>query len=466
MQQEYFLTESPKEKSDIGDEAIFKFVFPARVETIENLEDIDSDRLYFLTDSIPQKSSTENESINKEETPNELVLLDDYEAAFNKLGQNNNFNSFNYINYVQTNFDSDNNVAPSFMKNILKENNCFSPVENEKKEVIIKIEEPSKKEKYTNKNIEKSKKKKKEKKKTEQDYKNSQQTKKVKRGPYKKKSKIIQETNTEDKCFPFTTGKGEIISGIHQDLIISVENSNLEMESESLESNTEFNNNKEIQEGDVEKNANNITTNDLGIWKFTTKKYFIASNGKKKMIKKKRKFKPDDIRKKIKARFHKSIKNIINENLKKAGAKVLFDFIPQSFIGNVSKKINNSVLNYTYKDILSNSFSELIKSDSVKVDSIKFERNKSVLKYLEENPKISKLSGFDIVKNMKYKDLLRIYFLSSQFENSVVQLKNENESYEYIQEYIYRAKTYLRFFSNYKNNADDRSNKTFTQEEN
>ena len=70
------------------------------------------------------------------------------------------------------------------------------------------------------------------------------------------------------------------------------------------------------------------------------------------MIKKKRKFKPDDIRKKIKARFHKSIKNIINENLKKAGAKVLFDFIPQSFIGNVSKKINNSVLNYTYKDIL------------------------------------------------------------------------------------------------------------------
>lgn len=34
-------------------------------------------------------------------------------------------------------------------------------------------------------------------------------------------------------------------------------------------------------------------------------------------MKKKRKYKPDDIRKKIKARFHKLIKNIINENLKK-----------------------------------------------------------------------------------------------------------------------------------------------------
>lgn len=37
----------------------------------------------------------------------------------------------------------------------------------------------------------------------------------------------------------------------------------------------------------------------------------------KKKKKKKRKYKPDDIRKKIKVRFHKQIKNIINENLKR-----------------------------------------------------------------------------------------------------------------------------------------------------
>lgn len=67
-----------------------------------------------------------------------------------------------------------------------------------------------------------------------------------------------------------------------------------------------------------------------------TKKYFISSNGKKRRVKNKRNYKPDDIRKKImeiNARFHKTIKNIINENLiKKVGSKELFDFIPQSFI--------------------------------------------------------------------------------------------------------------------------------------
>ena len=49
----------------------------------------------------------------------------------------------------------------------------------------------------------------------------------------------------------------------------------------------------------------------------------------------KRKYKPDDIRKKIKARFHKSIKTIINENLKKAGSKYFFSFLPQIFISSI-----------------------------------------------------------------------------------------------------------------------------------
>ena len=52
----------------------------------------------------------------------------------------------------------------------------------------------------------------------------------------------------------------------------------------------------------------------------------------------KRKYKPDDIRKKIKARFHKAIKNIINENLKKAGSKYYFSFLPQIFISSISRK--------------------------------------------------------------------------------------------------------------------------------
>ena len=60
---------------------------------------------------------------------------------------------------------------------------------------------------------------------------------------------------------------------------------------------------------------------DNFILKFTTKKYFLAPNDKKKRVKIKRKFKTDNIRKKIRAQFHKELKNIINENLKKLNQK-------------------------------------------------------------------------------------------------------------------------------------------------
>lgn len=459
MQQEYYFVESPEEKSQLEDNAMLKFIFPQKIENFDNIEDIDIERLYFVKDSIPQKSSTQNESVHKEESLNELVLLDDYEAAFNKLGNNDNFNYFNFIN---TNYDSDNNGTPCFIKNIVMENNCFCPIENEKQELIIKIDETSKKEKISNQKSSKIKKHRSDKPKVNKDYKNLKTSKnKMKRGPYKKKNKIIQEVNTEDKCFPFTKGKGFINSGVSIELNTANLNYNIETSSENI-SNTELNNKEILEDSDIKNEDsnehNNAVNNDLGIWKFTTKKYFIASNGKKKRVKKKRKFKPDDIRKKIKARFHKTIKNIINENLKKAGAKELFDFIPQSFIGNVSKKVNNLVLDYTYKEILSSDFSDISKIGFVKVDNIKLERNKRVLKYLEENPDISKRSGFDIVKNMKYKELLRFYFTSFQFENSLNLLKEENECYDYIQEYIYRAKTYIRFFSDYVPNEENKNN--------
>ena len=198
--------------------------------------------------------------------------------------------------------------------------------------------------------------------------------------------------------------------------------------------------------------------NDNMLFRFTTKKYFINSNGKKRRIKKKRKYKSDDIRKKIKSRFHKTFKNIINNNLKKAGSKKLFDFLPQCFIGNVSKKTNFYCLELTFKEILLTDFiSEYSdKYPNKNVDYKKYEKNKEVIQYLEKHPEISKKSGFDIIKNKKYKDLLNIYFNSSEFEDSVFRLKNENETNDYIQEYVLKAKNYVKFYSNYgKNKSRD-----------
>ena len=154
------------------------------------------------------------------------------------------------------------------------------------------------------------------------------------------------------------------------------------------------------------------------------------------------------MRKKIKSRFHKTFKNIINENLKKAGSKKLFDFLPQCFIGNVSKKTNNYCLNLTYKEILLTDFISEYSDNypNKNVDYKKYQKNKEVLEYLEKNPEICKKSGFDIIQGKKYKELLNIYFNSAEFEDSIMRLKKENESEEYIQEYVLKAKNFVKYY--------------------
>ena len=73
------------------------------------------------------------------------------------------------------------------------------------------------------------------------------------------------------------------------------------------------------------------------------------------------------------------------------------------------------------------------------------DKNKFTLEYLQNNPEISKKSGFAHLKDMKYKTLLNKYFISREFEQSLHQVKEENEVPEYIQFYIYRTKIMLIF---------------------
>ena len=234
------------------------------------------------------------------------------------------------------------------------------------------------------------------------------------RGPYKKKNKNIQKLNIDDKCFPFKSGKNKIKF-----------------------SNKEF----------LDKDRNNKkgeTVKNL----FKTSTFLINSNKKLKKIRKRRKLKSDDIRKKIKTHFHKALKNIINRNLKEANSQELFGFLPQTFMGNISKEFNKKYMNITFKELL------LINFTKNKENSMNSKRNKNqeiknriFLEYLENNPEISKKSGFDIIKNMKYRDLLQSYFLSEEFEYSISQLKNKKESDEYINDYIYLSQNYINYFS-------------------
>ena len=245
----------------------------------------------------------------------------------------------------------------------------------------------------------------------------------IKLYPEKTIIKNVEEKN--DKFYPFTQGQG---------VVKTLEKIGL---TANLNSSSKIN---------LTLNVNNqILINS----KFKTIDYYIDEKGKKKKQKKKRKFKPDDIRKKIKARFHKIIKNIINTKLKKVGAKKLFDFFPQSFITNITIKLNNKALNLTYQQLIEKDYiSKKIKKRNTDLE--KYVKNMEVLNYLKENPEICVNSEFEKIKNMKYIDILKAYFSSMEFEESIIELYNKREKIDYIEEYVNKALTYVNFFADNK----------------
>ena len=239
--------------------------------------------------------------------------------------------------------------------------------------------------------------------------------------PYKDKNIVIKVEDKNDKISPFPFTKGQ---GIEKTLDIigftaNYSNSKIKL----LNKNTTFNS------------------------KFKITSYYTDENGKKKKQKKKRKYKPDDIRKKIKARFHKIIKNIINSKLKRAGSAKLFDFLPQNFITNITINLNSKIMNLTYENLIEQEYNSKINLKNGKSDLNKYNNNMEVLNYLKKNPEICKKSEFEKIKNMKYIDILKAYFSSFEFEQSIIELNDKNETIEYMEEYINKSLNYVNFFN-------------------
>ena len=193
----------------------------------------------------------------------------------------------------------------------------------------------------------------------------------------------------------------------------------------------------------------------------------VSKKDKEKIIKvkRKRKHKPDDIRKKIKARFLKALRYRMNEELKYANSEKYFDFLPQCFICEITKKKNKSVLNMTLKEIMSTDFFEKYKklNDGDNTlnnsmlnkkrecpDKVKYENNKEVMKYLKNNEEIKKSFNFDIIGDMTFSELFYEYLESKEFEKDILALKIEEgkENFEYIKEYIIKAYDFIKDFSN------------------
>ena len=172
---------------------------------------------------------------------------------------------------------------------------------------------------------------------------------------------------------------------------------------------------------------------------------------KKKSCKKiqnvqKRKENADNIRKKIKSRFLKVLKNTVNERLKAAGSQKLFKFLPQRFICNVSKEKNKAVLNLSFKELFSKNFCENEKGNEA--DLANYYHNLSVLDYLQKNVEISENSNFNVFKDMKYYKIYNEYLKSKEFEMEIASLKKEKENDKYIKNYIIKASNLIDFFSN------------------
>ena len=201
----------------------------------------------------------------------------------------------------------------------------------------------------------------------------------------------------------------------------------------------------------------NEKVNEIKKSKFKIIDFSKSEKGKIKSFKKKRKFKTDDIRKKIKARFHKVIKNIINLDLKKAGSKKLFDFFPQNFISNINTKLNHFALNYTYEELIKKDIVyEIMNQTQSDRDLEKFNRNLEVLNYIDHNQKIFKVSLFSRIRKMKYKELFKAYFLSSEFEETIIDLYRKGEKIDYIEDYINKSINYVNFFSSYNPKTNGR----------
>ena len=141
--------------------------------------------------------------------------------------------------------------------------------------------------------------------------------------------------------------------------------------------------------------------------------------------------------------------------------------MPQIFISSIARDKNHQVLDLTYREIIEKDFITDVDEKKYKnknVDLAKYKNNLKVLEYLDKNMDICEKSGFDIISNMKYSDLLDEYFTSKEFQHAIKKLHEENEEEDYIKEYIKKAKNYVKFFSvspskiNSKNQKNNISN--------
>ena len=163
----------------------------------------------------------------------------------------------------------------------------------------------------------------------------------------------------------------------------------------------------------------------------------ISSNTKNIIY---RKLKPDSLRKKIKARFHKKLRRIINAKLKEAGSKYFFDSFPQSFITNINIGFNRPLLNITMRELFQKTFGFKAK------DREKIDYNIKVLKYIEDNPSIKNSNKIMEFLDSTYKEIILKYMEGNYLLEDIERLKQEGEKEDYINRYTFISLHWVEFY--------------------
>ena len=163
---------------------------------------------------------------------------------------------------------------------------------------------------------------------------------------------------------------------------------------------------------------------------------------KRNITKRRRRDNQDNMRKKIKRGFlNNSLIPKINLLLKSCGNILYFEKFPQNFVSNISRQINNKLINMTLKEIFERK--ELYEDKDIN----NYNHNLTVIKSEE----IQECDELNIILNKKYCELFEEYINSKEFQiDEINRLKNKDMNDEYIEKYIYLAKHFIEFFNNYE----------------
>lgn len=157
-----------------------------------------------------------------------------------------------------------------------------------------------------------------------------------------------------------------------------------------------------------------------------------------------RKYRPDNIRKKIQVGFHRYLHEKINMKLKLAGSRKMFIRLDQQLITNLSIEKNNQILSKTFSELIEEG-PKIIKDGEKSISKKKSNTNKDTLKYIQKNEKLLKKSEFEKLGNVPLYILLKEYLQSEEFQNLKEKIRMKENEFYYLR-FKEASNTFLAFY--------------------